>query len=289
MRPRVASLRARAAGRPRSPAALHGKSRDVTDRGLASPSRRFNLDSGGVADSDQARGQTAVQVVGYTRVSTEDQAQNGYGLDVQERQVRAWCREHGHRLRRVYRDEGVSGTLADRDGLADALDALGTGGARGMVVPRLDRLARDLLIQEALMGEVWRSGAEILSTASGEQNLRDDPDDPSRKLIRRLLGAVSEWEREMLVLRMKRGRRRKHERGGYAYGSPPYGYTAEHGVLAQHPAEQKALRRMADLREGGCSTREIAAALAAEGHPTKRGGRWTSPVVARILARQAVA
>ena len=139
------------------------------------------------------------------------------------------------------------------------------------------------------MGEVWRSGAEILSTASGEQNLRDDPDDPSRKLIRRLLGAVSEWEREMLVLRMKRGRRRKHERGGYAYGSPPYGYTAEHGVLAQHPAEQKALRRMADLREGGCSTREIAAALAAEGHPTKRGGRWTSPVVARILARQAVA
>ena len=54
---------------------------------------------------------------------------------------------------------------------------------------------------------------------------------------------------------------------------------------APESAEQAALARMAELRAVGYSTREIARVLAKEGHPTKRGGRWTSPVVARILAR----
>jgi hypothetical protein len=59
------------------------------------------------------------------------------------------------------------------------------------------------------------------------------------------------------------------------------------GALVKDTAEQTALRLMRSMRKDGCSTRDIATVLAAEGYPTKRGGRWTSPVVARILARQA--
>ena len=61
----------------------------------------------------------------------------------------------------------MSGTLADRDGLAEALDALRSRQAGGVVVARLDRLARDLVIQEQLLAEAWRLGGEVFSTAGG--------------------------------------------------------------------------------------------------------------------------
>jgi DNA invertase Pin-like site-specific DNA recombinase len=70
----------------------------------------------------------------------------------------------------------------------------GLGLADQEVVYRLDRLARDLVLQEQLLAEVWRSG-ELFSTAGGEANLHGDPEDPSRRLLRQVLGAVSEYER----------------------------------------------------------------------------------------------
>jgi DNA invertase Pin-like site-specific DNA recombinase len=229
-----------------------------------------------------------MKIVGYIRVSTDRQAERGLGLDVQERSVRSWARANGHRVVAVYRDEGVSGMLAERDGLADALDAVRTGRAGAVVVPRLDRLARDLVVQETLLAEVWRLGGEVFSTAGGEGDLRDDPDDPSRKLVRQVLGAIAEYERDMIALRLRAGRKRKAERGGYAHGSPPYGWRGSGGRLVKVPAEQKALARMLSLRDEGCSTRQVAATLAAEGWPTKRGGAWSSPVVARILSRHPI-
>lgn len=86
------------------------------------------------------------RVTGYVRVSTRGQAEDGYGLAVQEATVRAWARAGRHRLVALHRDEGVSGSLADRAGLADALEDLRSGRASVLVVPRLDRLARDLIM-----------------------------------------------------------------------------------------------------------------------------------------------
>jgi DNA invertase Pin-like site-specific DNA recombinase len=69
----------------------------------------------------------------------------------------------------------------------------------GVVVYRLDRLARDLIVQETLLAEVWRMGREVFSTSAAEQGyLADDPHAPSRKLIRQVLGAVNEYERSMI-------------------------------------------------------------------------------------------
>jgi DNA invertase Pin-like site-specific DNA recombinase len=74
----------------------------------------------------------------------------------------------------------------------------------------------------------------VFSTAGGEADLRDDDADPSRKLVRRILGAVAEYERELLLLRLRRGRQLKAARGGYAgLGSPPYGWRAEDRELAR--------------------------------------------------------
>ncbi len=227
-----------------------------------------------------------MRLVGYLRVSTDRQVEEGLGLEEQERAVRAWATAAGHRLVGWHRDEGRSGAegLAVRLGLAAALSDLEEGRAGGLVVARLDRLARDLVVQEQILAEVWRSG-EVFSCAGGEHDLRDDSGDPSRKLVRRLLGAVAQYERELVLLRLKRGRALKHQRGGFAYGSPPFGQRAEDRELVAEPAEQRALARMLELHQAGLSLRQVAAALDLEGHRPRRASSWSPMAVSRALGR----
>lgn len=76
--------------------------------------------------------------------------------------------------------------------------------ADGLVVFRLDRLARDLVLQEQILGDIWRMGAHGFSTSPSEADfLKDDPDDPSRQLIRQVLGAVAQYERALIALRLR--------------------------------------------------------------------------------------
>jgi DNA invertase Pin-like site-specific DNA recombinase len=95
-----------------------------------------------------------MKLVAYLRVSTEVQAE-GLGIDVQEAAITEWAGAHEHEIVAEFTDAGVSGSngLDTRAGLADALTVLRTDDAEGMVVYRLDRLARDLIIQEQLLAE----------------------------------------------------------------------------------------------------------------------------------------
>lgn len=222
-------------------------------------------------------------VVGYVRVSTERQAER-YGPAAQRAALREWSRATGRRIVRVV-EEATSGALSEREGLGEVLDDIRAGRVGGVVVARLDRFSRDMLVQEHLMSDVWAMGGEVYSTASDENNLRDDPDDPSRKLIRRMLGAVVEYDREMTLLRLRNGRRAKAKTGGFAYGSPPFGYRAVNGELVAQPDEQRTLRKMRSLSRAGSSTRAIALALNEAGHTTKRGRSWTSAGVSDVLRR----
>lgn len=228
-----------------------------------------------------------MRLVAYLRVSTTEQAEHGLGLEVQEQAIREWAELHGHEIADVFVDAGVSGSngLDDRDALLSAFAALRETEAEALIVYRLDRLARDLILQETLLAEAWSLGCEVLSTANGEANLRDDPDDPSRTLIRQVLGAVAQYERSMIVLRLRSGRRRKHERGGYAYGAPPYGWKAVSAELVPVPEEQAVIQRLRALRDQGATQRQMADALNADEVATRRPGRWHAATVGRVLRR----
>jgi DNA invertase Pin-like site-specific DNA recombinase len=133
-------------------------------------------------------------------------------------------------------------------------------------VYRLDRLARYLVLQEQLLAEIKRLGADTYTTSSAEAGyLADDPDDPSRKLISQILGAVNEYERAMIKLRLRSGRARKNRNAGYAYGPPPLGYRAEGRQLVADNYEQQVVERIRALRAEGRSLRQIADVLTAEG------------------------
>jgi len=226
-----------------------------------------------------------VKLVAYLRVSTDVQAE-GLGLDGQRAAITEWAGTQAHEIAAEFTDAGVSGSngLVTRTGLADAFTVLRNGDASGIVVYRLDRLARDLIIQEQLLAEARQHGWSVFSTSAGEAAyLEDDPGDPSRKMIRQVLGAVAEYERSMIALRLRSGRARKAQAGGFAYGAPPYGYAAVDGGLVEVAEEQATLSRIRRDHHDGKSLRAIAETLNAEGVKPRRGQAWHPGVIVRLV------
>lgn len=231
-------------------------------------------------------GRVPRRLVAYLRVSSAGQAE-GYGLELQEDAVRAAARELGDRVLRVHADE-VSGTVAPtgRPGLLAAVTEVREGRADGVIVARLDRLARDLLAQEATIAEVRELGGVVVVADAGERPLLDGDADPTRKLLRQFVGALSEWTAADLRLRLEAGRDKKRAAGGYAGGRPPLGMRAEARELVAYGVEQAAIGRMVALRRVGLSLREIADSLGREGYRTKDGkDTWHPEQVRRALQR----
>jgi DNA invertase Pin-like site-specific DNA recombinase len=227
--------------------------------------------------------------VGYLRVSTEEQLK-GEGLEVQRDAIVADAAEAGATVVAWYRDEALSGSngLEGRTGLAEALGALDGGEGSVLAVFKLDRLARDLIVQEQLLAEVWRIGASVHSTSEAERVYcrPDDPDDPSRKFIRQILGAAAEYERAMIRLRMVRGRRRKLAAEGYAGGPAPYGWRhAQGGGIEPDEAEQAVLGAVEGWRAEGYSWAAIAADLNGQGFTKRNGEPWSVANLHKTLGR----
>src|SRR3954449_12397215 len=111
-----------------------------------------------------------MRIVGYTRVSTSKQVEDGVSLPAQERGIRAWCKANGHKLVAIHSDEGISGgkDADEREGLAEALRLIRDGQADALVVKNLDRFARALTVQEAALAMIWRLGGRVFIYENGE-------------------------------------------------------------------------------------------------------------------------
>jgi DNA invertase Pin-like site-specific DNA recombinase len=220
------------------------------------------------------------QVVGYVRVSTQEQV-GGFGLDVQRSAIERYCAEHGLKLVRIAEDAGISGSngLDTRQGLSEALVMIENHQVSTLVVYRLDRLARDLLIQETVMGRIRQAGGQIVSVSEPDI----DSDDPTRVLVRQVLGAISQYEKAVIRGRMVAGRRAAIAAGRWGGGTRPFGFAGSDGRLDPLPEEQRVIAIARDLRAHGRSLREIADLLNRDGHRTKRGREWHAQQVARVL------
>lgn len=228
-----------------------------------------------------------MNIIGYLRTSSTNKDDHEDSIAEQKRKILAWARAHDHVVTGWFTDEGLSGGngLESRDGLPAALAVLREKQAGGLAVSVLDRLARDLIVQETLLAEIRRLGAEPFTTSAAEAEfLADDPDDPSRRLIRQILGAVHEYERSMIAFRLRGGKAAKRARGGYAGGFVPLGKQAIDGAFVPHAGELAAMARARELRGQGMSLRAVADALNAAGVPTKHGKAWHASTVGRVIA-----
>lgn len=235
-----------------------------------------------------------MKVVGYTRVSTQSQVSDGAGLETQAAAIRQHCTDLGLELLELFTDAGISGAdgweaLSKREGLRTALDVVNDGKARGIVVYRLDRLSRDAIGGEYLMRQVWQSGGQVLSCDPTEAAYcsPDDPSDPSRTMVRQMLGMLAEWERSMIALRMRNVRERKRAEGGYCGGAVPYGWRVTvDGRILPEEYEQAIVGRVLDLRDNGWGYQRIANQLAIDGKENRRGRvLWSKQTIRRICQR----
>lgn len=198
-----------------------------------------------------------MRAVAYLRVSTNEQAESGLGLDAQRAAVTAEAERMGATLdpASVFVDEGVSGgaDLHQCPALVAALDALEDGAV--LVVAKRDRLGRDVYRLALIERMAERAGARIVS-ADGTGN----GDDPAALLMRRMVDAFAEYERALIRSRTSAALQAKKARGE-RLGRPRYGWRVEDGELVPVEDEQAVVRQVADLRAQGLSQRAIAAAL----------------------------
>ncbi|WP_116946935.1 recombinase family protein [Jiangella endophytica] len=227
-----------------------------------------------------------MRLVAALRVSSAGQL-DGYGLDAQRSDIETWAKSNGHQVV-SWREDVVSGTVdaVDRPGLTAALQDLER--ADGLVVARLDRIARQVTTQEAVLAAVWGNGYRVFAADHGEIP-QDDPDDPMRTAMRLMAGVFAQLDRMMITKRLRDGRKAKAKAGKKATGAYAFGYRGggkgRDRDEVPDSVEQETIDRIVELRLSGLPYRAIAATLDAEGRKPKRAAKWSNVAVRRIYLR----
>ncbi len=213
---------------------------------------------------------------GYVRVSSVGQADaDRDGIPRQKTTIRKWAAPNDVRIVRWFEDS-VSGKkdLDNRPALQGLMAALHGNGVKLVVIEKLDRLARNLMIQESIIADLQRNGFEIVSVT--EPDLCSN--DPTRKLMRQILGAFSEYEATMIALKLRGARQRAAAKNpDYREGRKPFGFR---------PGEQETIARIHELRKESMTLSAIARMLTEEGRKPRAGTKWHEKQVARILHRE---
>jgi DNA invertase Pin-like site-specific DNA recombinase len=226
------------------------------------------------------------RVVGYVRVSTEEQAREGVSLAAQRARIEAQSIASDLELVDVYEDKGLSAKSLERRGLSDALAALDTGKADGLLIFKLDRLTRNVVDLGELLERYFASRFSLLSVSDAI-----DTRSAGGRLVLNVLVSVAQWEREAIGERTATAlahiRAQGVRLGGEALGWRRVNSRDAAGrlVVAVEQAELTAVERIQALHNARLSLRAICTRLEAEGHKTKRGGKWAPKTVRAVLLR----
>jgi DNA invertase Pin-like site-specific DNA recombinase len=216
-----------------------------------------------------------IQAVGYVRVSGKSQI-DGDGLERQRLEICQYADAHGIQVTEWFRELGVSGAKAgeDRPAWTELMLRVSRDGVRTILIERLDRLARDLMVQETVVADLVRRGVTLISAL--------EPDlcksDPTRTLLRCFVGAIAQYDRAMLVLKLRGARERVKARTGRCGGHYPYGH---------YPGEAEVLAQIRQRHRSGECPDAITRSLNASGFMARSGRPWKAMVVGRIVKREA--
>jgi site-specific DNA recombinase len=226
-----------------------------------------------------------MRVIGYIRVSTEEQEKEGVSLPLQEQKIRDYCGLYDLELIRIESDPGVSAKTLDRPGLKSALEALKSARSRveGLVIFKLDRLTRSIGDWDHLIKELFNDkiGKQLFSVSD-----QIDTRTANGRFFLNLMILIAQWEREIIVERTTDALQGKIRRGERC-GKVRFGHDlAEDGrTLVDNPREQAAIRLMREWRAEGRTYRDLVKLLDDLGIETKEGGIWRPQTIRQILTR----
>lgn len=217
------------------------------------------------------------RAVAYLRTSSA--ANVGADKDSEKRQraaIETYAARAGYEVVASYYDEAVSGAdhVAKRQGFAAMMERLAADGVRTIIVETASRFARDLMVQEVGYAKLREEGVALIAADSPESFLDDTP---TAVLIRQVLGAVSQFEKAMLVAKLRGARDRRRAGGAKVEGRKSHLETAPGMVelakrLHRYPSQGR--RR---------SLREVAAELARQGYAGRDGQPFAAMSVKRMV------
>ncbi len=219
-----------------------------------------------------------LKAIGYLRVSTQGQVNDGVSLEAQRAKINAWCEVNDYELGRVFVDEGISGkSTTNREGLRSALDAVGKGDA--LVVYSMSRLTRSTKDMLIMAEGLEKRGVDLVSICE-----KIDTTSASGRMIFRMLAVLGEFERDLVSERTRSALQYKKAQGERV-GNIAYGYelSVDDKTLVENKDEQRTLTFIVELRETGYSLRAIADRLNNTGITTRKGTAWKHQYVASLL------
>jgi DNA invertase Pin-like site-specific DNA recombinase len=218
------------------------------------------------------------EAVAYMRTSSATNVGEGKDSEARQRMaIETYAKSAGFVIIDWFYDAAVSGAdpIETRQGFANALTRIAGNGVRTIIVETANRFARDLMVQEVGFAMLRDLGVTLIAADSPGSFLDDGP---TSKLIRQLLGAVSEFDKAMTVAKLKGARDRVRRERGKCEGRKSY---AERPGGTDLIATARELRRNENGRP--LSLRKVAAGLAGRGFLTTGGRHYSASAVASIL------
>ena len=219
------------------------------------------------------------KAIGYIRVSTQQQAEEGVSLEAQRTRIEAWCVANDYELTNVYCDSGISGTKSDRPELLAALKQ--TTKDTALICYSLSRLTRSTKDMLQLSEELNRKGANLVSLTE-----KIDTTTAAGKMLFRMLAVLNEFERDQIAERTKSALSHK-KANQEAYNHTPFGYQRKGDKFVKDVGESKAIALIQRKREQGASIRDIVEELNSKGIKPKKSNKWNPSSVYYLLKRAA--
>lgn len=218
-----------------------------------------------------------MSVVGYVRVSTDEQSREGVSLAAQEERIRAYCVATGRTLDRIVVDAGISAKSLDRPALQAVLNGVRKRTIGTVIVLKLDRLTRSVRDLADLIDLFRDVDAALVSVSESL-----DTATASGRMVIGMLGVVAQWEREAIGERTEAALSHLR-RNRLAYGHVPFGYRRTGNDLVPNGEEQDLILTARHMRERGTSFESIGRFMDATGLAPRRGARWHGSCVRAML------
>jgi len=226
----------------------------------------------------------------YLRVSTDKQAEEGYGLELQEKECRNAIEYKRWILVKIYKDDGYGGTMSpkDRPGLRDLLEDARDEKFEMVVVYSIDRIGRTLGIITEVVDELERLNIGI---AARKDNF--DTSTAVGKFTMQIIAGVAELDRKAILEKLAKGRLERKKQKGFAGGRARYGYRlvkSKDGNKKEvdiNKAEAEIVRKIFKLANEKLTPTQIANKLNNDGDKPKFAELWSRQLIHKILKRKA--
>lgn len=214
-----------------------------------------------------------LRAVIYLRVSTEEQAKEGNGLEAQYDACTTYAERLGYTTVATLRDEGISGTagIDERPGLAEALKLCKEHKADVLLCYAADRLSRSVGLFDSLREMLIKAGARFETVKEGQDFTKAES-----LLMGDIYASFAAEERRRIAGRLYGGRKVRSKRDGMGSGPMPYGYVRlADGSIAIDQYAADIICFLLSLRQSGKGYQATAYALNAAGYSTPKGSKWT--------------